>query len=205
MTRVTIADTVGEAFFGRLLKNQKARDAHSAWNRPNLQSPQLLTVVSPDFTEGGAISLESTGKHVGGKNISPTLTWSQVPPATVQLLLVVEDLDVPLPKPAVHALALINPVLLAAPDHLPKGGLDRNKPAAGVRVLRSTLGSGYHGPEPIKGHGPHRYTFQIFALSQRVGTTADEATLDRVRPRILLASITSPVIARGRITGTYKR
>ena len=71
--------------------------------------------------------------------------------------------------------------------------------------MRSTIGRGYHGPEPIKGHGPDRYTFQVFALSRPVSSTVDKAVLDRARPRALLASLPAPVTARGRLTGIHER
>ena len=190
---------------GTLLKNRRARDSHSAWNRPNLQGPELLIVTSERFGEGEEISLEHAGKRVGGNNLSPDLTWSPPPPETTELLLVVEDLDVPTSKPAVHCLALIDPSRLDSPNHLPLGALSAKGPAAGVRILRSTISRGYHGPEPIKGHGPHRYTFQVFAFSGEMSGTSDTATLHRAGPRALLSSLTAPVIARGRLTGSYER
>jgi phosphatidylethanolamine-binding protein (PEBP) family uncharacterized protein len=190
---------------GTLLMNRRAGDSHSAWNRPNLQGPELLTVSSENFEEGESIPLEHAGKRIGGKNLSPHLTRSPPPPETTELLLVVEDLDVPMSKPAVHCLVLIDPSRLDSPNHLPPGALSAHEPAAGVRVLRSTIGRGYHGPEPIKGHGPHRYTFQVFALSRQASSTVDGAKLDRARPRALLTSLTAPVIARGRLTGVYER
>src|ERR1039458_6441247 len=134
---------------GTLLKNRRARDIHSAWNLPNLQGPGLLIVTSQHFEEGELIPLEHAGKRVGGKNLSPDLTWSAAPPETTELVLVVEDLDVPISKPAVHCLALIDPFRLDSPNHLPPGALSGREPAAGVRILRSTIGRGYHGPEPI--------------------------------------------------------
>ena len=33
---------------GTLLKNRRGRGIHSAWNRPNLQGPELLIVTSED-------------------------------------------------------------------------------------------------------------------------------------------------------------
>jgi phosphatidylethanolamine-binding protein (PEBP) family uncharacterized protein len=190
---------------GTLLKNRRARDIHSAWNLPNLQGPELLIVMSEDFGEGQSIPLEHAGKRIGGKNLSPNLTWSAPPPETTELLLVVEDLDVPISKPAVHCLALIDPFRLDSPNNLPPGALSAHEPAAGVRILRSTIGRGYHGPEPIKGHGPHRYTFQVFAFLGEMSGTSDSAKLHRARPRALLSSLTAPVIARGRLTGVYER
>ena len=190
---------------GTLLKNRRARDAHSAWNRPNLQGPELLIVTSRSFEEGGLIPLEHTRKRIGGKNLSPDLTWSPPPPETTELLLVVEDLDGPISKPAVHCLVFIDPSRLDFPTHLPPGALSANEPAAGVRILRSTVSRGYHGPDPLKGHGSHRYTFQLFALSGETISTVDGTKLDRVRPRALLSSLTARVTARGRLTGIYER
>lgn len=120
-------------------------------------------------------------------------------------MLVVEDLDVPVSKPAVHCLALIDRSRLETPDQLPAGALSARDPGAGVRILRSTVTRGYHGPEPIKGHGPHRYTFQLFALSDSIHEADLGHPLDKMRPRLLLSAIAGTVMARGRLTGTYER
>ena len=40
--------------------------------------------------------------------------------------------------------------------------------ASGVQLLKSTSGRDYFGPAPIKGHRPHRYVFQLFALAAPV-------------------------------------
>jgi phosphatidylethanolamine-binding protein (PEBP) family uncharacterized protein len=189
------------SLLGRLLSNRRAGEAHAAWNRPHLRGPDLLDVTSRHFTDGGAIPLEHGGRQIGGRNLSPHLAWSPPPAGTAQLLLVVEDTDVPLPKPAVHCLALIDPAV----EHLDSGALAARRPAAGVRVLRSTIGRGYQGPAPVKGHGPHHYTFQLFALSSTVGAAPDGPAPDRARPRALLSSLTTPVLARGRLTGTFER
>ncbi|MCU1680577.1 MAG: hypothetical protein JWQ81_1316 [Amycolatopsis sp.] len=186
---------------GRLLKNRKSGETHAAWNQPNLHGPELLNLSSRDFDEGGTIPPDHCGKNIGGQNLSPHLAWNPPPPATAQLLLVVEDTDVPLAKPAIHCLALIDPAV----RDLAPGALAAGQPAEGVRVLRSTIGRGYHGPAPIKGHGPHHYTFQLFALAAPVSTTTGGTAPERERPRVLLSSITTPVLARGRLIGTVER
>ncbi len=186
---------------GRLLNNRRAGETHTAWNLPNLQGPELLTLTSQHFVHGGAIPLEHGAKHIGGADLSPHLAWTPPPPGTAQLLLVVEDIDVPLAKPAVHCAALIDPTV----GHLDTGALNARQPATAVQLLRSTIGRGYHGPAPIKGHGPHRYTFQLFALSTPVDSAPGATPPNRARPRAFLPAITAPVLDRGRLTGTFER
>ncbi|MCX4722565.1 YbhB/YbcL family Raf kinase inhibitor-like protein [Streptomyces sp. NBC_00963] len=186
---------------GRLLNNRRAGETHTAWNLPNLQGPELMALTSQRFGDGDTLPLECCAKNIGGDDLSPHLAWSAPPPGTAQLLLAVEDIDVPLTKPAVHCLALIDPAI----DHLGPGALAARNPATGVQVLRSTIGRGYHGPGPIKGHGPHRYTFQLFALSTPVDSAPGAMPVDRARPRALLPAITARVLDRGRLTGVYER
>jgi hypothetical protein len=186
---------------GRLLSNRRAGDTHTAWNLPNLRGPELLTLTSRDFTDGGAIPLAHCAKAIRGGDRSPHLAWTSLPPGTAQLLLVVEDVDVPLGKPAVHCAALIDP----AAEHLKPGALAGRQPGPGVRVLRSTIGRGYHGPAPIKGHGPHHYVFQLFALESPMGGDPDATPPERARPRALLPTVTPPVLGRGRLTGVFER
>ena len=186
---------------GRLLRNRRAGETHLAWNQPHLQGPELLTLTSHNFDDGEAIPLQHCAKQIGGDDQSPHLTWTPPPPGTAQLLLVVEDIDVPLSKPAVHCLALIDP----ATGHLEPGALAKRQPAPGVRLLRSTIGRGYHGPAPIKGHGPHRYTFQLFALESPLSSNPNTPPPDRARPRALLSAVTPPVLARARLTGIFER
>jgi Raf kinase inhibitor-like YbhB/YbcL family protein len=189
------------AILGTLLKNKRAGETNLAWNLPALAGPETLTLRSPDFEHGTALAAVHAGKRAGGENRSPALTWSGVPEGTAQLLLVVEDVDAPTSSPFVHLVALLEPGL----DALPTGALGGGTPTEGVRVLRSGMGRGYLGPEPIKGHGPHRYVFQLFALETAVTAAAGGAALETAKPRAVLASVSGPVSARGRLDGFYTR
>ena len=188
------------AVIGRLLKNRHAGPERLAWNAPNLAAAQTLALHSADFEDQGTIPAVHAGKRVGGTDLSPALAWSPAPEGTARLLLVIEDPDAPTPAPFVHCVALLDPGL----SGVGRGALDAESPSAGVRVLRSDLGRGYRGPAPIKGHGPHRYVFQLFALAEPVAAAADGAARAVGKPRDVIASA-GKALARGRLDGFYER
>ncbi|AUG82104.1 PEBP family protein [Kitasatospora sp. MMS16-BH015] len=194
------------AVLGTLLRNRRPDEQTHAWQQPNLAGPETLTVTSRDFTDHGPLDPRFTGTRVGGRNLSPHLGWSTPPAGTAELLLLIEDIDVPLGStPAVHCLALVHEAHLPSPQELLPGALNKNTPAPGVTLLRSVVSRGYYGPEPLKGHGPHRYVFALYALATPLLTTPDRETLLKTRPRRLLENLTTPILARGRITGTSER
>ncbi|WP_033313663.1 YbhB/YbcL family Raf kinase inhibitor-like protein [Streptomyces iakyrus] len=187
---------------GTLLKNKRAGEANLAWNLPAMAGPEVLGLHSANFAHESVIPKAHVGKRAGGENRSPALAWNDTPEGTAELLLVVEDIDSPTRTPFVHCAALLEPDLVT----LPTGALNAaGSPVQGVRVLRSTMGRGYMGPEPIKGHGVHRYVFQLFALPTAITSAVGGATLDTAKPRTVLATVRGPVLARGRLDGLYTR
>lgn len=188
------------AVLGRMLMNRRAGQAGLAWNSPNLAGAETLALKSPDFEDEGTIPTVHAAKRAGGQELSPALAWSTSPEGTVQSLLVVEDPDAPTAAPFVHCVALLEPSVTG----LAQGALDAENPSDGVRVLRSGMGRGYRGPAPIKGHGPHRYVFQIFALAAPVTAGSSGASLDSAKPHDVLAAA-GDVLARGRLDGFFER
>ena len=186
---------------GTILKNRRAGSTHLAWNLPALAGPETLELTSTAFEHEGAIPPAHAGKRAGGANQSPDLAWTPAPEGTAQLLLVIEDVDAPVSKPFVHCVALLDPALTG----LDAGALSAGASTAGVQVLRSGMGRGYLGPEPIKGHGPHRYVFQLFALATALTTTAGGSALDQAKARTVITSAVGPVLARGTLAGLYER
>ncbi|RMI33391.1 YbhB/YbcL family Raf kinase inhibitor-like protein [Nocardia stercoris] len=181
-------------FLGTLLRNRHAGDTGLTWNLPGLDGPDTVTLSSPDFTASGPIPRIHVAKRAGGENLSPELRWSATPPGTAGWLLVIEDPDAPTTRPFLHCLALLDPALTG----VPRGALAAGTTTPGVRVLNTRLTRGYRGPAPIKGHGPHRYVFQLFALAERLETP------ETVHYAEFVAGV-PPVLARGRYEGTYER
>ena len=108
-------------------------------------------------------------------------------------MLIIDDVDVPLPRPLLHTVAVIEPGV----QDVDAGALQSGTP--GMRFIPGSLGHlGYAGPRPISGHGPHRYRFHVLAL--------DEPITDYVTTaKALLEQMTGHVIARGVLAGTYER
>jgi Raf kinase inhibitor-like YbhB/YbcL family protein len=189
---------------GKLLMNRRAGEKDLAWNEVVLTGPETLKLSSPAFADGGPIPFEHAGRRIGGQNVSPALSWNELPAETAQVLVFIEDVDAPTAKPFVHCVALASPELAA--DGLAAGALSRDTLGPGVTLLRAQFGSGYRGPEPIKGHGPHRYVFQVYALGTPLPETVEGMPLNRIPPRRIPPLVASgSLLARGRLTGTYER
>lgn len=179
---------------GKLLQGFRSGDGHSVWKIDALTAPETIRLSSQDFKDGGPIPTTHSGKGVGD-NLSPQLSWSGTPEATAQLLLIIEDIDVPLPRPIIHTVALLEPSL----SDLPTGGLDP-KTAGLIFLPASFWRRGYEGPRPLPGHGPHHYGFCLFALSAAISNASE---IKNIRQLIEVSS--RRVLARGRLIGVQER
>ncbi len=155
----------------------------------------VLTLTSAAFAHNGSIPARYT---CDGEDISPPLTWSNVPEGARTLALIVDDPDAPDPAAPkmtfVHwVLYNLTPTLSALPEaiqsvHLPPGtgeGLnDWGRP-------------GYGGPCPPIGR--HRYFHKLYALDTvlpDLGTPTKAALETAMREHIM---------ARAELVGTYER
>jgi Raf kinase inhibitor-like YbhB/YbcL family protein len=180
---------------GQLLKNRHAGEEKLLWNHPSVSGvPASITLSSPSFLPNGTIPVRYAGDGVG-QNISPALSWTNIPNATAELVLVMEDPDAPLHKPFLHLIAAHIPAALRG---VGEGALNNNLP--GVLFGPGGFGKvGYSGPRALPAHGPHRYVFQIFAVSQRLSFSAT------LTIKMLLDALEGKIIARGRLIGIFER
>ncbi|WP_277832528.1 YbhB/YbcL family Raf kinase inhibitor-like protein [Speluncibacter jeojiensis] len=184
-----------------MLRNRRAGEGRLAWNLPGFAGPDSVRLRSSDFELEGVLSRAHAGRRAGGENLSPALSWTAAPGRTAQWLLVIQDVDSPTRLPFVHCVALLD----ADRVQLARGALGADTAPAGVRVLRSGMGRGYVGPMPIRGHGPHRYVFQIFALAEPLRAADGGVDLESARAKTVLAGVRGPVLGRGRLDGFYTR
>ncbi|GAC1549056.1 MAG: hypothetical protein NVS2B17_33870 [Candidatus Velthaea sp.] len=156
-----------------------------------------LTVTSATFANGAAMPASGAASGCGGSNISPQLSWTAGPAGTLSYVVTEYDPDAPTGSGFWHWTIFNIPssvTSLAA-------GANSTPPAGSIQGYTDYGSSGYGGPCPPVGDGPHRYNFQVLAL--------DEATVPGVTATstgtFLTFNILTHVIARGTYQGTYAR
>jgi len=148
-----------------------------------MREPELTSTA---FADGAPIPSKYTGDGAG---VSPPLAWSFLPDGTRSLALIVHDPDAP-SGDFTHWVAWnIDP----EPGGL---GEDESAPVEGTNGRGET---GYLGPSPPPGHGPHRYFHELNALDTELdlqpGASREE----------LRAATEGHVIGEARLVGTYER
>ena len=178
---------------GKIFRNRRASEKNSIRHRHELSTDRQLHLTSSSFAHDDVIP--DTHSAIGrGANISPALDWNPVPDGTAQLLLVMEDVDIPLALPGIHTVALFPPSITSFSE----GALTTENTA--VRFIPDRRGRlGYAGPRPLPGHGPHHDHFHLYALDKAVPAETDLGSLTE-----LLSHIHGHVIARGQLTGTQE-
>lgn len=136
---------------------------------------------------------------VDGDGLSPALSWTGLPGSTRTVVLLVQDADVPAPRPFTQ-LVLYGPATL---DHLSEGEVPsriRGASPQGWRCGRNGVGlTGWLAPAPLRGHGAHRYAFQVFALdfAPRFAVTPGRGAMVR--------AMAGHIVGFGQVIGTYER
>lgn len=150
-----------------------------------------MQVKSTAFEQGGAIPSKHTGE---GEDVSPALSWSDLPEGTQSIAVFCHDPDAPLITPGNYG--FVHWVLYNLPGSstgLAQGGSE------GTSGKNDFGNTGYGGPMPPEGHGVHRYYFWVVALDRDLQLQAGlslEAFLQEVEPH---------VIGMNRLVGTYQR
>lgn len=155
-----------------------------------------MMIRSEAFHNGQPIPVKFTED---GEDLSPALTWSNVPTLAKELALICDDPDAPTEEPWVHWVIYKIPVTaqglaegIARSERLPP-------PLRSLQGKNSWNVVGYRGPAPPKGHGVHHYRFKLYALNVTLtlGPSQDEATL--------LKAMSGHILAEAECVGTYQR
>jgi len=154
-----------------------------------------IQITSDAFKPNGVIPEPHALK---GENLSPPLRWRGVPDDAQQLALIVDDPDAPTDKPWVHWLIYnIPPSVRELPEGV-KAGANPADPTNTAQGRNSWGQTGYGGPQPPAGDGPHHYRFRLFALdvppTLPPGLTRDE----------LMDQMDGHIREQGELIGVYE-
>lgn len=165
---------------------------------PAAQAPQKIIVESPTVKADQTVPRDYTAD---GRNVSPPLTWSNVPAGTKELAVVLEDPDAGNPPPFVHWVIYKIPATASGlPENVPfEPGMPMPAGIAGaVQGVSGFRRPIYRGPAPPPGK-VHHYHFVVYAL---------DANLD-LKPGLnraeLLDAIKGHVIGHGELVAVYER
>lgn len=150
-----------------------------------------ITLNSQAFTSGGPIPARHTGE---GEDLSPALSWDQVPDGTQAFAIISHDPDAPLVKQGSYG--FVHWVLYNLPGNLRHLEEATTEGTSGSNDFGK---SGYGGPMPPEGHGTHHYYFWILALDRPLDLPAGLSMAE-------LLSQTEPyLLGINRLVGTYQR
>jgi Raf kinase inhibitor-like YbhB/YbcL family protein len=151
-----------------------------------------LQLTSSAFVPLGAIPKKYTGE---GQDVSPPLAWRHLPAKARSLAVICHDPDAPLVA-ANGTYGFVHWVLYNLPasvTSLPEAAKDY---AAGKNDFGKT---GYGGPMPPNGHGPHHYYFWLLALDSELKLPAGLTLWE------FLKRAEAHVVGMNRLVGTYER
>ena len=150
---------------------------------------------SPAFQQGGEIPSRYTCEAL---DLSPPLAWTEPPPGTRSLALVVDDPDAPDPKAPqttwVHWVVVGIPV---QGRELAAGAGGRRLPTGARHGLNDWKRADYGGPCPPIGR--HRYFFKLYALDTTLSElpSPTKAELER--------AMQGHILAQAELVGTYEK
>jgi len=151
-----------------------------------------LTVLSTAFAMGSAIPAEYT---CSGADISPPLSWSEVPEATQSIAIICHDPDAPVGDWSHWVIWNLSPQLSELPQRVPPKA---DVPGGAVQGINDFGRHGYGGPCPPPGK-PHRYFFKVFALDSKLELDSSS------EKEALLKAMKGHILAQGELMGTFQR
>ena len=154
-----------------------------------------FTIRSAVFSEKGAIPSKYTCE---GEDLSPPLTWSNLPAGTQSLALIVEDPDVPDPKAPTRT--WVHWVLYNLPPQatgLAEAVSAKALPRGTREGKNDWKRTGYGGPCPPIGR--HRYFHTLYALDTVLPDLHEPTKVQ------LLEKLQGHILGKAELVGTYQK
>lgn len=161
---------------------------------------QTFTLKSK--TLGGQATIKEVFNGFGctGQNTSPDLYWENAPVGTKSFAVTIHDADAPTGSGWWHWVIFDIP---AKTNSLASnsGNVKLNlAPKESIQSLTDFGSTGYGGPCPPTGHGPHQYTITVYALK------TDKLGLDaKANPALVGFYLNSNTIEKASLVTYYQR
>jgi len=151
-----------------------------------------LNIKSKAFNDGELMDPKYTGK---GADISPQLSWDDVPEGTKSFALICDDPDAPF-------MTWVHWVIYDIPANVNELSEDVAKEetlSSGAKQGKNDFRKiGYGGPMPPPGK-PHRYFFKLYALDVVLNLEP------RLSKKALLKAMEGHILEEAQIIGKFKR
>jgi hypothetical protein len=151
-----------------------------------------FALQSTAFLNGGEIPRKYT---CDGADLSPALSWDNVPAGTHSLALIADDPDAPVGTWTHWIIWNIPAQAAGLPESVPKVEVLDDGARQGTNDFRRI---GYGGPCPPPGK-PHRYFFKLFALDAKLDVKAGAGRKE------LEPAMKGHVLGQAQWMGTYRR
>jgi Raf kinase inhibitor-like YbhB/YbcL family protein len=177
-------------------------------DRPEAQDPYQklpqvgsFTLTSSDLTDGQPLP----DKHAysdaadGAQNLSPQLSWSNVPDGTKSFVVSCYDPDAPTPSGFWHWMLVDLPATTASLD-TGAGAEGARLPGNAFHVRTDWGNAAYGGAYPPDGDRPHRYYFVVHAVDvESLGVDAQASAA------VVSFNLVFHTLARAQLVATYQR
>jgi Raf kinase inhibitor-like YbhB/YbcL family protein len=150
-----------------------------------------LEITSSAFDEGELIPEKYT---CDGEDVSPHLSWTQLPKEAESVVLICDDPDAPMGTWVHWVLFGLSPDILELPE-----GISPEKEVLGgaKHGLNDFHRYGYGGPCPPG--GTHRYFFKLYAVDTHIDLNAVSTKSE------VLDAIKGHILTEGKLMGRYSR
>ena len=160
-----------------------------------LASPAFAFELSSSSVGDGKWDQRYLAKECGGQNVSPALSWIDVPAGTKSFVLTLFDRDALEGFGWWHwQVFKIPPTATGLPEDAGAKG-NKNLPKGAIQGNADLGSPGYLGPCPPKGSGPHHFVFTLYALKSakpdiEAGASPGMIVADTMRGSLGSATVT---------------
>jgi Raf kinase inhibitor-like YbhB/YbcL family protein len=161
---------------------------------------QVMTLATTAWTDGGAIPPKYTQ---AGVQVSPPLTWSNVPDGVTSFVMIAHDVDAATGNGTDDILHWMLWNIPATARSLAEGVPQGSQLPDGTRQI-SVSGPYYRGPGASAQGPAHHYVFELFALESPVEVAAVGVSPAQTRAAVV-AAMAGHVRGKAVLVGLFKR